>query len=269
MENSFLKKEYKYLLVSVIENQDGLNVCKILLNRPEVRNALNNALMSELLIVLRSADKDETIGCTIITGDEKAFAAGADIKEMADASAIDMYIRDQFETWDRISKTKKPIIAAINGYALGGGCELALMCDIIIASENAQFGQPEINLAIIPGGGGTQRLTRIIGKNKTMEMILTGRRFTAKEMFDAGLVNKIVPDESCLDEAIMMAKDIANKPNIAVQLAKETILKAYETSFENGLQFERKNFYLLFASEDKFEGMKAFIEKRKPKWKGK
>ncbi len=269
MEISFQKKEYKYLLVSVLENPDGLNVCKIQLNRPEVRNALNNALMSELLLVLRSADKDETIGCTIITGDEKAFAAGADIKEMADASAIDMYIRDQFETWDRISKTKKPIIAAINGYALGGGCELALMCDIIIASENAQFGQPEINLAVIPGGGGTQRLARIIGKNKTMEMILTGRRFTAKEMFDAGLVNKIVPDESCLDEAIMIAKDIANKPNIAVQLAKETILKAYETSFENGLQFERKNFYLLFASEDKFEGMKAFIEKRKPKWKGK
>jgi len=269
MGHSFLTKEYKNLLVSVIENPDGLNICKIQLNRPEVLNALNNELMSELLAVLKSVDKDETTGCSVITGNEKAFAAGADIKEMAEASAIEMYIRDQFDTWDRIGKTKKPIIAAISGYALGGGCELALMCDIIIASENAQFGQPEINLAVIPGGGGTQRLTRIIGKNKTMEMILTGKRFSAQEMLDAGLVNKIIPGGTYLDEAINIAKEIANKPNIAVQLAKETVLKAYETSFENGLLFERKNFYLLFASEDKFEGMKAFIEKRKPNWKGK
>jgi enoyl-CoA hydratase len=225
--------------------------------------------MSELLEVLQNSDKDNSIGCNVITGSEKAFAAGADIKEMADASAIEMLVRDQFVTWDRIGKIKKPIIAAVSGYALGGGCELALMCDIIIAADNAQFGQPEVNLAVIPGGGGTQRLTKIIGKNKTMEMILTGRRFSAAEMKVAGLVNKITPDESYLEEAIKMAIDIANKPNIAVQIAKETVLKAYETSFENGLQFERKNFYLLFASEDKAEGMKAFIEKRKPIWKGK
>jgi len=269
MEKSFLNTDYKNLLVSVIENPDGLNICKIQLNRPEALNALNNELMSELLSVLQSADNDKFVGCSIITGSEKAFAAGADIKEMADASAIEMLVRDQFVTWDRIGKIKKPIIAAVCGYALGGGCELALMCDIIIAAENAQFGQPEINLAVIPGGGGTQRLTKIIGKNKTMEMILTGKRFTAAEMKDAGLVNKVTSNESFLDEAIAMAKDIANKPNIAVQIAKETVLKAYETSFENGLQFERKNFYLLFASEDKAEGMKAFIEKRKPNWKGK
>lgn len=269
MENSSLKKNYKNLLVSVIENTDGFNICKIQLNRPEALNALNNELMSELLEVLQNADKDISIGCNVITGSEKAFAAGADIKEMADASAIEMLVRDQFVTWDRIGKVKKPIIAAVSGYALGGGCELALMCDIIVASENAQFGQPEVNLAVIPGGGGTQRLTKIIGKNKTMEMILTGRRFSASEMKDAGLVNKITPNESYLEEAIKMAIDIACKPNIAVQIAKETVLKAYETSFENGLQFERKNFYLLFASEDKAEGMKAFIEKRKPIWKGK
>jgi enoyl-CoA hydratase len=269
MEKSFINQTFNNLIVSIIDNKEGLKVCQIQLNRPQVLNALNNELMGELLSVLQAVDRDKDFGCSIITGNEKEFAAGADIKEMAEASAIEMLIRDQFEKWDRIGKIKKPLIAAVSGFALGGGCELALMCDIIIASESAQFGQPEINLAIIPGAGGTQRLTRIIGKNKTMEMILTGRRFSAKEMFEAGLVNKIVPNEEYLNEAIKLAKDIASKPNIAVQLAKETILKAYETSFENGLQFERKNFYLLFASDDKLEGMKAFIEKRKPKWKGK
>lgn len=269
MDKSFLTESYNNLLLSLIENPGGLKVCQVQLNRPQALNALNNELMSELLTVLQAIDKDDTIGCTVLTGSEKAFAAGADIKEMANASAIEMLIRDQFEKWDRIGKIKKPVIAAISGFALGGGCELALMCDIIIASESAQFGQPEINLAVIPGAGGTQRLTRIIGKNKTMEMILTGKRFSAKEMLDAGLVNKVVPNEEYLNTAISMAKDIASKPAIAVQLAKEAILKAYETSFENGLQFERKNFYLLFASDDKFEGMQAFIEKRKPNWKGK
>ena len=269
MEKSFINASYNNLIITVIDNPDGLKVCQIQLNRPQALNALNNELMSELLSVLQAVDNNPGFGCSVITGSEKAFAAGADIKEMAEATAIEMYLRDQFDKWDKIGKSKKPIIAAVCGFALGGGCELSLMCDIIIAAENAQFGQPEINLGVIPGAGGTQRLTRIIGKNKAMEMVLTGRRFSAKEMLDAGLVNKMVPNEEYLNEAVKIAKEIASKPTVAVQLGKEAVLKAYETDFENGLQFERKNFYLLFASDDKFEGMKAFIEKRKPNWKGK
>lgn len=188
---------------------------------------------------------------------------------MADAGTIEMLLKDQFARWDRIRKIKKPIIAAVSGYALGGGCELAMTCDMIVASESAMFGQPEINLAVMPGAGGTQRLTKAIGKARAMEMILTGKMFTAHDMFIAGLVTKVVPDEVFLEEAIALAKEISSKPTIAVQLSKESILKAFDLTIEAGLEIERKNFYMLFASEDKFEGMKAFIEKRKPEWKGK
>ena len=237
-------------------------------NRPEVLNALNMKLMEELVDALELLDKDSTVRAIIITGNEKAFAAGADIKEMADASAVDMLIRDQFARWDRIRKIKKPIIAAVSGFALGGGCEVAMSCDIIIASESAKFGQPEINIGVMPGAGGTQRLTRAVGKYKAMEMVLTGKMISADEAMRWGLVNKVVPVEMYLEEAKTLAKEIASKPPIAVRLAKEAVLKSFDTTIEGGLEFERKNFYLLFSSKDQKEGMNAFAEKRKPEWKG-
>jgi len=247
--------------------QDGYAIVQF--NRPEVLNAINMKLMEELVDALESFDKDHDVRAIIITGNEKAFAAGADIKEMADASAVDMLIRDQFARWDRIRKIKKPIIAAVSGFALGGGCELSMTCDIIIASETAKFGQPEINIGVMPGAGGTQRLTRAIGKYKAMEMVLTGKMITAEEALRWGLVVKVVPVESYLDEAKTLAREIASKPPVAVQLAKEAVLKSFDTTIEGGLEYERKNFYLLFASEDQKEGMNAFVEKRKAQWKGK
>jgi enoyl-CoA hydratase len=238
-------------------------------NRPDVLNAINMKLMEELVSTLEELDKDSDVRCIVITGSEKAFAAGADIKEMADASAIEMLQRDQFARWDRIRKIKKPIIAAVSGFALGGGCELAMTCDIIIASESAKFGQPEINLGVIPGAGGTQRLTRAVGKYKAMEMVLTGSMITAEEAKQWGLVVKVVPNEYLLEEAKNLATMIASKPPVAVRLGKEAILKSFDTTIEGGLEFERKNFYMLFASEDQKEGMRAFVEKRKAEWKGK
>jgi enoyl-CoA hydratase len=238
-------------------------------NRPEVLNAINMKLMEELVLTLEELDRESDIRCIILTGNEKAFAAGADIKEMAEASAMEMLQRDQFARWDRIRKIKKPIIAAVSGFALGGGCELAMTCDIILASESAKFGQPEITIGVIPGAGGTQRLTRAVGKYKAMEMILTGSMITAEEAKQWGLVVKVVPSERLLEEAKNLAKVIASKPPVAVRLAKEAVLKSFDTTIEGGLEFERKNFYMLFASEDQKEGMKAFVEKRKPEWKGK
>ncbi|MDQ3020388.1 MAG: enoyl-CoA hydratase-related protein [Bacteroidota bacterium] len=268
-DKAHLSRQYKNILVSEIENSKTLKVGLIKLNRPDVLNALNIELMKEVIEALEVFDKDNEIGCIVLTGSEKAFAAGADIKEMADASAIEMLLRNQFARWDKIRKVKKPVVAAVSGFALGGGCELAMTCDIIIAAESAKFGQPEINLGVIPGAGGTQRLTKAIGKARAMEMILTGKMFSAKAMFEAGLVTKVVDNDLYLDEAIELAKDIASKPTIAVQLAKEAILKSFDSTIESGLEFERKNFYLLFATEDKAEGMKAFVEKRKAEWKGK
>ncbi len=264
-----LTNSYKNILTSEIENPGSLKVGLIQLNRPEVLNALNIELMKEVVEALEAFDKDSGIGCMIITGNAKAFAAGADIKEMADSTAVEMLLRDQFARWDRIRKIKKPVIAAVSGFALGGGCELAMTCDMIVAAENARFAQPEINLGVIPGAGGTQRLTKAIGKARAMEMILTGKMFTAKDMYIAGLVTKLADSDIYLDEAIELAKVIASKPTVAVQLAKEAVLKSFDSTIESGLEFERKNFYLLFATEDKFEGMKAFIEKRKAEWKGK
>src|SRR3954447_12436905 len=238
------------------------------LNRPEVLNALNMRLMDEVIAALDHLEADPDTRCVIITGNERAFAAGADIKEMAEASSIDMLVRDQFARWDRIRRFKKPLIAAVSGFALGGGNELAMLCDMIVASETAQFGQPEINIGVMPGAGGTQRLTRAVGKATAMEVILAGRMLTAREAMQFGLVNRVVPVEVYLTEAQRLAAKIAEKGPIALQLAKEAVLKVYDTSLQDGLEFERKNFYLLFATEDQKEGMSAFVEKRKAQFKG-
>ncbi|HLF15104.1 MAG TPA: enoyl-CoA hydratase-related protein [Bacteroidota bacterium] len=244
-------------------------VLTIQLNRPDVLNALNIAMMRELVGALEAADADDAVRAIVLTGNAKAFAAGADIREMAGASAIEMLLRDQFARWDRIRKIKKPLIAAVSGFALGGGCELAMMCDMIVASETAKFAQPEISIGVMPGAGGTQRLTRAVGKVRAMEMVLTGAMIDAREALSAGLVNRVVPVEAYLGEAQALAREIAGKPPVAVRLAKEAVLKSFDTTIEGGLEFERKNFYLLFASEDQKEGMNAFVGKRQPEWKGK
>ncbi len=255
------------LIIVTEQHQPGIAL--IQLNRPKELNALNPQLMGEVRDALLQLDKNDSVKVIIITGNDQAFAAGADIKQMADKSAIDMHIMDQFSTWDQIRKTKKPIIAAVSGFALGGGCEFVMTCDMVIASETAKFGQPEIKIGTIPGAGGTQRLTKAVGKAKAMELILTGRFLSAQEAHFYGLVNKVVPIEMYMHEAIELAKEIAQMPPIAVQLAKEAINRSFETQLDEGLMFERKNFYLTFASEDQKEGMKAFIEKRKPVYKGK
>ena len=252
-----------------VTDQIASNIALVELNRPKELNALNPQLMTELRDTLQQLDKNENVRVIILTGNEKAFAAGADIKQMADKSAIDMLMRDQFSTWDQIRKTKKPLLAAVSGFALGGGCELAMTCDLILASETAKFGQPEIKLGTIPGAGGTQRLTRALGKAKAMELILTGRFLSAEEALKYGLVIKVVPVEFYLEETLTLAKEIAQLSPIAVQLAKEAVNKSFETLLDEGLAYERRNFYLTFASEDQKEGMNAFVEKRKPDFKGK
>jgi enoyl-CoA hydratase len=255
-------------LIKVTEQKEPF-IALIELNRPKELNALNKQLMEEVRDALQLLDKNEQVRVIIITGNEQAFAAGADIKQMADKSAIDMLLIDQFSTWDQIRKTKKPIIAAVSGFALGGGCEFAMTCDMIIASETAKFGQPEIKIGTIPGAGGTQRLTRAVGKAKAMELILTGRFLSAEEAHYYGLVNKVVPKEMYLFEAIQLAKEIAALSPVAVQLAKEAINRSFEANLDEGLAFERKNFYLTFASADQKEGMNAFVEKRKANFSGK
>lgn len=243
-------------------------VALIELNRPKELNALNRQLMSEIRDALKMLDEDDNVRAIILTGGEKVFAAGADIKQMADATAIDMLNIDQFSTWDQIRKTKKPIIAAVSGFALGGGCEVAMTCDMIIASETAKFGQPEIKIGTMPGAGGTQRLTRAVGKALAMEMVLTGRFISAEEALQAGLINRIVPVELLLDEAKKLAGEIVKLSPVAVKLAKEAVNNAFNSTLDEGLLFERKNFYLTFASEDQKEGMAAFMEKRNPEFKG-
>jgi enoyl-CoA hydratase len=244
-------------------------VATIQLNRPEVLNALNLRLMDEIGDALDQLGGDDNVRCVIITGNERAFAAGADIKEMADASSVEMLRRDQFAKWDRIRRFKKPLIAAVSGYALGGGNELAMLCDMIVASETAQFGQPEINIGVMPGAGGTQRLIRAVGKAVAIEVVLAGRTLTAREALQFGLVNHVVPVEAYLQEAKRLAAVVAEKGPIAAQLAKESVLKAHELPLQEGLVLERKNFYLLFDTEDQKEGMAAFVGKRKPNFKGK
>ena len=258
-----MPENYQYILVDRDER-----VGIVTLNRPNVLNALNNHVVSELADALAEFDRDDEIRCMVITGaGEKAFAAGADIKEMSDKSPIDMMLGG-FEAWQRIRQIHKPLIAAVGGYALGGGCELAMHCDMIVASENARFGQPEILLGIIPGAGGTQRLARTIGKFRTMEMVLTGAQIPAQELVALGLVNRVVPKGEHLAEAVKLAKTVAAQAPIAVRLAKEAVQAAFETSLSEGLELERKNFFLLFASEDMREGMRAFIEKRKAEFQG-
>ena len=244
-------------------------IALIEINRPKELNALNLQLMGELRDSLAELDKDGRVRAIIITGNEKSFAAGADIKEMAGKSAIDMLMADNFSTWDQIRRTKKPLIAAVSGFALGGGCELAMTCDMIVASETARFGQPEIKIGVIPGAGGSQRLTRAIGKAKAMEMVLTGKLITAEEALLYGLINKVVPVELYLAEALKLAEEIAKMAPIAVQLGKEAVNRSFETHLDEGLIHERKNFYLTFASDDQKEGMQAFVEKRQPQYKGK
>lgn len=252
-----------------VNPQHEKHIALIELNRPKELNALNRQLMLEIRDALRELDEDDNVRVVILTGGQKVFAAGADIKQMADATAIDMLNIDQFSTWDQIKKTRKPIIAAVSGFALGGGCELAMTCDMIMASETARFGQPEIKIGTMPGAGGTQRLTRAVGKAMAMELVLTGKFLTAQEALAAGLINRIVPVELLLDETVKLAREIAKQSPIAIKLAKESVNNAFNSTLDEGLIFERKNFYLTFASQDQKEGMAAFVEKRTPEFTGK
>jgi len=242
-------------------------VSLITLNRPKASNALNQQLTGELLHAVETLDRDPGVGCIVITGSEKAFAAGADIKEMQDRSYMDMYASDWFSAWDRLVAARTPIIAAVAGFALGGGCELAMMCDIILAADTAKFGLPEIKLGVMPGMGGTQRLTRIVGKAKAMEMCLTGRMMDAAEAERSGLVSRVVPAADLVGEALKTAETIASMSLPIAMMAKETINRSYETTLAEGIRFERRVFHAMFATADQKEGMGAFVEKRKPEFK--
>lgn len=256
--------DYQYILV---ERDERVGI--VTLNRPDKLNALNFTLVGELASALEAFDRDDAIRCMVVTGaGDRAFAAGADIDEMSDKTPITMKLGG-FESWQRIKQLHKPVIAAVGGYALGGGCELALTCDMIVASENARFGQPEILIGVMPGAGGTQRLARTIGKYRTMEMVLTGAQVTAQELATLGMVNRVVPKGEHLKEALKLAKTIAERAPIAAHLAKEAVLAAFENSLEEGAKIERQNFFLLFATDDMREGMRAFVEKRPADFKGK
>jgi enoyl-CoA hydratase len=240
----------------------------VLLNRPQQLNALSDELMDELVSELQRLDRDDAIRCIVLGGSERAFAAGADIGELAESSAIELYYARRVERWDAIRNLWTPLVAAVSGYCLGGGCELALSCDLIVASETARFGQPETSLGIIPGAGGTQRLTRAVGKATAMDVILSGRLLSADEALAAGLVARVVAREAWLDEPRRVARDIAAKAPVATRLAKEAVNRAYESTLQLGLEYERRALYLSFASEDAKEGLTAFTEKRKPEFKG-
>ncbi|HEY7625375.1 MAG TPA: enoyl-CoA hydratase-related protein [Candidatus Limnocylindria bacterium] len=245
-------------------------IATVQIDRPDVLNALNEQVLDELVTELTRLDDDSEIRCIVLTGSERAFAAGADIKEnFVTATPVSMLEQDLTSRWEKIRRVRTPIIAAVSGYALGGGCELAMICDIIVASETAQFGQPEINLGIIPGAGGTQRLTRTVGKYRANELILTGRRVKADEAKALGLVAQVYPAASWLDDAKGLARTIAEKPPVAARLATEAVDLAWNSTLDAGLEFERKAFYLLFATEDKQEGVDAFVNKRKATFKGK
>lgn len=253
---------YETILVETPVDGVGL----IRMNRPKALNALNAQLTDEIFSAMEAFDQDQAIGCIILTGNDRVFAAGADIKQMSETTAVEM-LMDDFTDWSRMTRISKPIIGAISGYALGGGCEIAMMCDILIASETAVFGQPEINLAILPGAGGTQRLTKAVGKSLAMEICLTDRKLSAEEAKFYGLVNHIFPVEVYLQEAVKIASKIASMSRVAIKLTKDAINKSFELPLDEGLNYEKKNFYLLFGTEDRVEGMNAFIEKRKPEWK--
>jgi enoyl-CoA hydratase len=250
----------------LIEREEPIAVVR--LNRPEQLNALSNQLMGELVGALENLDDDEAVRSIVLAGNERAFAAGADINELADAKPLELYFGGRIDRWDAIRKIRTPIVAAVSGYCLGGGCELAMACDLIVAAEGAQFGQPETSLGVLPGAGGTQRLTRAVGKSKAMDVILTGRFLSAREAEQAGLVARVVPDDAWLDEAKRVAHEIAAKSPVGVRLAKEAVNQAFETTLAAGLDAERKAFHLALSSEDAQEGLKAFTEKRKPEFKG-
>ena len=256
--------QYEFVLTEV---HDHVGLVRI--NRPKQLNALNPKTMDELTDACLAFDADPDIGCIVVTGTERAFAAGADIKQMMDASVVNMLDNPFIDYWDRLRRVKKPVIAAVSGYCLGGGNELAMACDMIVASESAVFGQPEINLGVIPGAGGTQRLTRAVGKAIAMEMVLNDRRLTAQEAYQWGLVNRVAPVDSYLDRAIQLGNEIAARAPVAVRLGKEAINHAFESDLAGGIAHERRLFYMLFATEDQKEGMRAFAEKRKAEWSGK
>jgi enoyl-CoA hydratase len=252
----------------ILTRTDG-RVGIVQLNRPQAMNALNREMMAETIDALQRFDADPAIGCLLLTGNERAFAAGADIKQMAEATPVTMLDNPFIDYWDRLRRISKPLVAAVSGFALGGGCELAMACDMIIASESARLGQPEINLGVIPGAGGTQRMARAVGKALAMEIVLNGRLLTAEEARHYGLVNRVVPTELYLEEAIKFAAEIAARAPVALRLGKEAVNAAYETTLQAGLAYERRLFYMLFATEDQKEGMDAFINKRVPNWQGK
>jgi enoyl-CoA hydratase len=256
---------YETLIVDIEDH-----IALIKLNRPEALNALNSTLLAELAKALKAADDNDKVRCIVLTGSEKAFAAGADIKEMAEKTFVDVYTEDMFGTdAEQMLRTRKPIIAAVSGYALGGGCELAMMCDFIIAADTAKFGQPEINLGVVAGMGGTQRLTRFVGKSKSMDMHLTGRFMTAEEAERCGLVSRVVPAKKLMEEAMAAAAKIAEKSMLATMAVKEAVNRSYETTLREGLLFERRLFHSLFATEDQKEGMAAFLQKREPQFRDK
>jgi len=255
-------------MAELVETSLDGHVALLRLNRPEVRNALSPEMMERLASELERLDPDPEVRCAVIAGSEKVFAAGADIKAMSERSFAEALRHPAASFWRRLAAVKTPMIAAVSGWALGGGCELALACDMIVASETARFGQPEINLGIIPGGGGTQRLARVLGKQRAMEYVLTGRHFDASTALDLGLVNKVVPGEDWLEEAMALANKIAEQPPIAARLAKQAVLAAEETALGAGLENERRLYELAMATEDRVEGMRAFLEKREPKFEG-
>lgn len=253
---------------AVVKSELRGRVGVVRLNRPEQRNALNAQVMAALVSVLTAFDKDPAVGAVVIAGDARAFAAGADIGELQGKGALDMLLAERFEQWETLRRVKKPLIAAVSGYALGGGLELAMLCDMIVASKGAKLGQPEVRLGLMPGAGGTQRLTRAVGKAVAMEMVLAGRLLSADEAWRVGLVNRVVPEDRFFDEALALATEVASRAPLAVRLAKEAVLKAHDLGLEQGLVFERQLYYLLFGSEDKDEGIEAFLAKRQASWKG-
>jgi len=251
---------------NLVIDKRGNGVAVITINRPKQLNALCDKLMSELNSTLKEFDQDPSVRAIVLTGSDKAFAAGADIKEMSSRTFADVQHSDMLSTWQNVKSVKKPIIAAVNGFALGGGCELAMMCDIILAGDKAMFGQPEVLIGTVPGAGGSQRLTRAVGKSKAMEWVLTGRRFTAQEAEKAGLVSRVVPSENLVPEAIRLAEEIASLSSPVIQVAKECVNRAYESSLNEGLLYELRQFHSTWGLDDREEGMKAFVEKRKPVW---
>ncbi|NLG08147.1 MAG: enoyl-CoA hydratase [Deinococcales bacterium] len=257
------ERAYEHVRVERLEGGVGL----LRIDRSERRNALNQATLQELAEAARAFDRDEAVGCLVITGDERAFAAGADVTEMDGKGVPDMLGAYRFESWEALARVRKPIVAAVSGYALGGGLELAMLCDMIVASESAKLGQPEIDLGIMPGAGGTQRLTRQLGKYLAMEVILAGRLLTAQEALQHGLVNRVVPVEGYLESALELARAVAARAPQAVRLAKSAVNRA-QGPLQEGLEFERNAFYLLFGTEDQKEGVRAFLEKREPRWRG-